>query len=207
MDVQTLALIATGIVTVASALTNLIPTPAPTAPTWQRILYRGLEAAALVFGGAKENPAAVKAITDTVKALENKAYPTAAVSAVDAYEQLTGRGLCLPGIRPALTAATAPTTLGVAVATAIGVCGLSACTSTGALTPATAQALAVACQVDAALQPVLVTLAPAVAAVVAPIAASDTALVHPGVVAACAALAANSRPVAVVPAVSAVPPP
>lgn len=55
--------------------------------------------------------------------------------------------------------------------------------------PASQQALAVACKVDAAAQPVLVTLAPALSAELAPIAQLDAALVHPIVTAACAGIA------------------
>lgn len=46
----------------------------------------------------------------------------------------------------------------------------------------------VACLVDAQVQPVLVTLGPALVPELAPVAATDAALIHPAVVGACAAL-------------------
>lgn len=64
-----------------------------------------------------------------------------------------------------------------------------------ALSGCTANELTAACQVDAAVQPVLVTLAPELLPELAPLAATDAALVHPAVVAACAVV--GGKPVAV----------
>ena len=71
--------------------------------------------------------------------------------------------------------------------------GLSA--SSCALSPGETRALQVACQLDAEYQPVLVPLAAGLVPALAPIAATDEALVHPAVIAACAAI--GGKPVAV----------
>ena len=62
---------------------------------------------------------------------------------------------------------------------------LQACSS---LTPGEVQALQVACKVDALAQPVMVQLASDLAPQLGPLVATDQALVHPAVVAACAAI-------------------
>ena len=79
-----------------------------------------------------------------------------------------------------------------------GFAGMLTACQNGAITPQAAQGIAVACQTDAALQPVVVPLAAAVVPQVAAAAALDQALVHPAVLAACAAVAAGAHPVAVV---------
>ena len=71
---------------------------------------------------------------------------------------------------------------------------MSACTS---LTPSEVKWIQVACQVDGQLQPVAVTLADELVPAVAPLVATDQALIHPAVVAACANVAAGAKPVAV----------
>lgn len=66
---------------------------------------------------------------------------------------------------------------------------LAACDS-----PGSRAALAVACQIDAAAQPVAVQIAPALAPQLAGVAAIDQQLVHPVVVAACAAMGGKPVP-------------
>lgn len=85
-----------------------------------------------------------------------------------------------------------------AVALFLPLLGLAACQADGTLKPGVAAALAVACQVDAVAQPVVVQIAPAVAPQVTAIAAVDQQLVHPAVQQACQAV--NGKPVAVSPA-------
>ena len=80
-------------------------------------------------------------------------------------------------------------------AAAFAAVALAAACEDGSLTPAAQQAIKIACNVDALAQPVAVTLAPSVAPGLAPIAATDQALVHPAVVAACKAV--NGTPAAV----------
>lgn len=78
--------------------------------------------------------------------------------------------------------------------------GLAACAPDGTLKPGVAAALAVACQVDAVAQPVVVQIAPAVAPQVTAIAAVDQQLIHPAVQQACQAV--NGKPVLIAPAVA-----
>ena len=102
-----------------------------------------------------------------------------------------GAGAPVAGL-PSATACAALLLLGLGGA-------LSACTSDQIATfeGDVAPALQVACRVDGALQPTLVTLAPAVSVAVGAAATLDQQLLHPAVVAACAGL--NAKPVGVAP--------
>ncbi len=107
----------------------------------------------------------------------------------DQANTIVSLGLAVAGLVVAVTEDTLPpTALPLWVpALALG-CGLAACT-------AREQAvLTVACQLDGVAQPILV---PVVAGLSQGVAATDAALVHPAVVAACAAV--KGVPVAVTP--------
>ena len=102
-------------------------------------------------------------------------------------------GLGAAGLIATLTKDTLPPTAGaILLALALGG-SLSAC---GTVTEQ--QALQVACQVDAASQPIMVALAPLFGPDGAALAAADVSIAHPFVVATCAAI--GGRPVAVTPA-------
>ena len=98
-------------------------------------------------------------------------------------------GVAVAGLIAAVTKDTLPPVAGlVLLALALGG-GLAACTP---------QELQVACQADAADQPILVALAPILGPDGAALAAADVSVGHPLVVAACAAV--GGKPVAVAPA-------
>lgn len=82
---------------------------------------------------------------------------------------------------------------------------LSACTSTGQLTPQALQVIGAACKIDGVAQPIAVSIVPTLVPQSTPIVSIDTALVHPAVVKACDAI--GGTPVGVtteaVPAVTA----
>ena len=81
-----------------------------------------------------------------------------------------------------------------AIAAMLGAFALCGVLVLGACSPQQTAALKVACQVDAAAQPIAVPLASALVPQVAGIASIDQQLVHPAVIAACAAV--NGKPVA-----------
>lgn len=76
----------------------------------------------------------------------------------------------------------------------LGACGLAACSPQQQATAL--RVTAVACQVDASVQPVLVAVVPTVIPAASPAASLDNAVIHPMIVAACASLP-GSHPVAV----------
>jgi hypothetical protein len=83
---------------------------------------------------------------------------------------------------------------------AVSALAMSACTSTGQLTPEAQQIITIACNVDGFAQPVAVTVAPALGPEVAAAAAFDAALVHPAVQAACKGVGGAPASVTVTPA-------
>lgn len=89
---------------------------------------------------------------------------------------------------PVTTAPTATTPKSGLLLALIGAVGLMISACTPAEQAKLVSDIQVACQVDAQVQPVLITLGPALVPELAPVAATDAALVHPAVVAACAAL-------------------
>jgi len=82
----------------------------------------------------------------------------------------------------------------------LSVSAMSACTSTGTLTPAAQSVITVLCNVDSVGQPVAVTVAPELAPELTPVTAIDAALVHPAVVSACKAVNGAPASVTVAPA-------
>lgn len=73
---------------------------------------------------------------------------------------------------------------------------LAGCTSTGDLTPQAQKIVGAACKIDAATQPVAVTVAPVA------VQTTDNLLVHPIVVQACAAVGGTPVAATVTPAVT-----
>lgn len=90
MDLATITAVLTSVVTVASLLTNVIPTPGPSAAAWQRYSYQALEWLALVTARAKANPAAIQAASTAYVAATRGDLAVAAASASAAYTALTG---------------------------------------------------------------------------------------------------------------------
>ena len=114
-------------------------------------------------------------------------------------------GALVPEAKPVLTdlqalAESTPITNSTAAkagALLLAVMALGSVSACSTLTPSEVKLIQVACQVDGQLQPVAVTLADELVPAVAPLVATDQALVHPAVVAACANVAAGAKPVAV----------
>lgn len=77
---------------------------------------------------------------------------------------------------------------------------LTACANDGSLTPQAQRVVGAVCVADALAQPVAVAVAPSLAPTLAPAAGVDAALVHPAVVAACAAVGGHPVGVRVAPA-------
>lgn len=90
MDTQTLLAIAGVACMVASALTNLLPTPTADAPAWWRWLYRAIELLALVGRRTKDNPAAAAEVVAAYWSIQDANYATAAKHADAAYRALKG---------------------------------------------------------------------------------------------------------------------
>ena len=90
MDVTSIIAAIGTIVTIASALTNIVPTPASTAPSWQRIGYQALEWVAIVGIKTKDNPDAVKSALLAFDAAKDKNYVGAITAADATYRALTG---------------------------------------------------------------------------------------------------------------------
>ena len=109
-------------------------------------------------------------------------------------------GALVPEAKPVLTdiaAAVTKSTVPLLIAMIMTGAFVTACVN-GQLTAGAQNALQVACQIDASVQPVVVTLGPALVPELGPAASVDQTLVHPAVVAACAAY--GGKPAAVVPA-------
>ena len=186
MDPTTITAIVGAVVTVASVLTNLITTPGPNAPAWQRGAYKALEVLAIVFARAKANPAAEQAALNAFLAARAGNWKCAMADSEEAYAELTGKP---PSVAPT-TSSVIPPVAAALMALALAGTVAASCTTTEI------KEIQIACQIDAALQPILVPLAAELVPALAPIAATDEALVHPAVVAACAAI--GGKPVAVI---------
>ena len=188
MDTNSLIEIAGAIVTVASAITAIIHTPATDAPAWQRYLYLVVEKLALVGARTKENPAAAQAALQAFRAATKGDLASAAAEAAVAYQ-----GLSAQPINAVVSTAT-PTSIVAALGIAAAV-GVGGCTSTGQMSPAVQQIVMASCQIDAAFAPAAVKIGSVVTTAIAPelapaVAAADAVdqVAHQAVQSACAAV-------------------
>ncbi len=180
MDAETIIAIIGGVVAVASALTNILPTPASDANVILRYGYQVIEFLALVGSRTKEHPDAAKAALAAFQAAQKGDIATAASEAAVAYQGLSKQSAVPPA---------------AIVLMAIMPIGLYGCTSDGQLSPNVQKIVTAACQIDAAVAPALVKAGSVVTTVIAPelapaVAAADAAdqIAHQAVQNACAAL-------------------